>query len=136
VICLNVVEHVENDRLALTNIASALHEGGRAVVLVPQGQSIFGTLDQILGHCRRYSEAELRKKMEDAGLRVEKIIPFNRVTRPGWFLNGKVLKKTTFGRFQLWVFDHLVWLWRRIDKWLPWPPVSLIGIGVKWDETG
>ena len=131
VICLNVVEHVENDRLALANIASALEEGGRAIVLVPQGQSIYGTLDRVLGHYRRYSEAELRSKMEEAGLRVEKIIRFNRITRPGWFLNGRILKKTTFGRFQLWVFDHLVWLWRRIDTWLPWPPVSLIGIGVK-----
>jgi SAM-dependent methyltransferase len=131
VICLNVVEHVKEDELALTNIASALQEGGHAVVLVPQGQSIYGTLDQVLGHYRRYSEAELRSKMERAGLRVEKIIKFNRVTCPAWFFNGRVLKKTTFGRFQLWTFDHLVWLWRRIDTWLPWPSVSLIAIGVK-----
>lgn len=131
VICLNVVEHVENDQLALANIASALQEGGRAIVLVPQGQSIFGTLDRVLGHYRRYSEAELRSKMEGTGLHVEKVIRFNRVTRPAWFLSGRILKRTTFGRFQLWVFDHLVWLWRRIDTWLPWQPISLIGVGVK-----
>jgi SAM-dependent methyltransferase len=131
VICLNVVEHVENDQLALVNIASALQPGGRAIVLVPQGQSIFGTLDQVLGHHRRYSDDELRHKMEDAGLQVECILKFNRVTRPAWFLNGKILKKTTFGRFQLWVFDHLVWFWRRLDPLLPWPPISLIAIGSK-----
>jgi SAM-dependent methyltransferase len=131
VICLNVVEHVENDRLALDNIASALEAGGRAIVLVPQGQSIFGTLDLVLGHHRRYSEDELRRKMEGAGLQVETILRFNRVTRPAWFVNGKILKKTTFGRFQLWMFDHLVWLWRRLDRFLPWPPISLIAIGSK-----
>ena len=60
--------------------------------------------------------------MEDAGLQVETILKFNRVTRPAWFFNGKILKKRTFGRFQLWVFDHLVWLWRRLDPLLPWPP--------------
>lgn len=131
VICLNVVEHVEDDRLALKNIASALAEGGRAVVLVPQGQGVYGTLDEVLGHYRRYSPAELQRKMAEAGLQVERIIQFNRVTLPAWFVNGRVFQKRTFGRFQLWVFDHLVWLWRRIDKWLPWPSVSLIAVGVK-----
>jgi glycosyltransferase involved in cell wall biosynthesis len=131
VICLNVVEHVENDRLALANIASALEKGGRAIVLVPQGQSIYGTLDEVLGHHRRYSDVELRQKMEDAGLQVEAILKFNRITRPAWFFNGKILKKRTFGRFQLWVFDRLVWLWRRLDPLLPWNPISLIAIGVK-----
>jgi hypothetical protein len=36
-------------------------------------------------------------------------------------------------RFQLLVFDRLVPLWRRIDKSLPWPPTSIIGIGVRDD---
>jgi SAM-dependent methyltransferase len=135
VICLNVMEHVADDRLALANIASTLAEGGRAIVLVPQGQSIYGTLDEVLGHYRRYSELELRNKMEQSGLRVETIIRFNRVTRPAWFMNGKILKKRGFGRFQLWTFDRMVWLWRRIDPYLPWNPVSIIAIGVKQGET-
>ena len=59
VICLNVVEHVADDQLALANIASTLVEGGRAIVLVPQGQSVYGTLDEVLGHYRRYSEQDL-----------------------------------------------------------------------------
>jgi len=131
VICLNVVEHVEDDLMALRNIASALQAGGRAIVLVPQGQSIYGSLDEVLGHFRRYSEEELQKKMEAVGLQVEKIVRFNRVTRPGWYVNGKMLKKRTFGRFQLWAFDRLVWLWRLIDSILPWKPVSIIAIGLK-----
>ena len=131
VICLNVVEHVENDMLALRNIASALQAGGRALVLVPQGQAIYGSLDEVLGHFRRYSEEGLRKKMETAGLQVERMIRFNRVTRPGWYLNGKLLRKRTFGRVQLWAFDRLVWLWRLIDPILPWKPVSIIAVGLK-----
>jgi glycosyltransferase involved in cell wall biosynthesis len=131
VICLNVVEHVEDDMLALRNIASALQAGGRAIVLVPQGQSIYGSLDEVLGHFRRYSEEGLRKKMEAVGLQVEGIVRFNRVTRPGWYVNGKLLRKRTFGRFQLWAFDRLVWLWRLIDPILPWKPVSIIAIGLK-----
>src|SRR5262249_5344461 len=44
VICLNVVEHVEHDHIALTNLSNALVDGGTAIVLVPQGQWNFGTL--------------------------------------------------------------------------------------------
>jgi len=131
VICLNVVEHVEQDDVALANIASALQEGGRAVVLVPQGPSIYGTLDEVLGHHRRYSEEDLRRKMGQAGLNLEKMIAFNRAGRPGWYLNGKLLKKRGLGRVQLWVFDRMVWVWRRVDRFLPWDPVSLIAVGVK-----
>lgn len=131
VICINVVEHVLDDQLALTHIASALEEGGRAIVLVPQGQSLYGTLDEALGHRRRYSEEDLRVRMERAGLRVEKMIAFNRVTHPAWFVNGRLLRKRSFGRFQLWIFDRLVWFWRRIDPWLPWKPLSIIAVGVK-----
>jgi SAM-dependent methyltransferase len=136
VICLNVIEHLEQDEMALTNVASALQDGGRAIVLVPQGPSIYGTLDEVIGHFRRYSEEDLRKKMERAGLALEAMIPFNRAARPGWYLNGKLLRKSGLGGIQLWVFDRLVWMWRRVDRFLPWSPVSLIAVGVKQGQTG
>ena len=92
VVCLNVVEHVEDDLGALRNIFSALKPGGRAMILVPQDQKAYGTLDEVLGHYRRYSEAQLRARMETAGFEVERILHFNRVTRPGWRFNGQVLE--------------------------------------------
>jgi len=129
VVCLNVVEHVKDDLGALRNIFSALKPGGRAVILVPQDQKAYGTLDEVLGHYRRYSEAQLRERMEAAGFEVERILHFNRVTRPGWRLNGQLLKRRSFSRFQLRIFDTLVPLWRRIDRLFPWPAVSVIAVG-------
>ena len=67
--------------------------------------------------------------MEQTGFRVERILEFNRISRPGWYVSGRILKRTTLGRVQLKVFDRLVWLWRRIDRRLPWPPTSIIAIG-------
>jgi hypothetical protein len=72
--------------------------------------------------------------MEAAGLTVERVLHFNRVTRYGWWFNGQILKRKDFGRLQLWMFDHLVWLWRRVDGILPWPAVSIIAIGTKRPE--
>jgi SAM-dependent methyltransferase len=131
IVCLNVLEHIEDDLAGLRNIHSALCPGGRAIVLVPQGQEIFGTLDAALGHYRRYSEAELRDRMEQTGFQVEQVISFNRISRPAWYVSGKIFKRTSLGRRQMRLFDRFVWLWRRIDPKLPWPSTSLIAIGVK-----
>jgi SAM-dependent methyltransferase len=131
VVCLNVLEHVEDDLLGLRNINKALRRGGRAIVLVPHGQEIFGTLDEVLGHFRRYSHDELRKKMEYTGFRVERILEFNRVSRPAWYVSGRLLKRKTLGATQLKLFDRTVWFWRTADRWLPWNPTSIIGIAEK-----
>lgn len=131
VVCLNVLEHVQDERASLCNIYAALRPGGRAIVLVPYGPEVFGSLDTALGHLRRYRREELQQKMEQAGFRVERIMDFNRIARPAWYVTGRLLKRKTLSRFQLYVFDRLVWLWRRIDRGLPWPPTSIIAIGVK-----
>jgi hypothetical protein len=73
--------------------------------------------------------------MESSGFRVERILRFNRVTRPAWFFNGRILKRETFSRFQLWVFDHMVWLWKKLDSVLPWGPISIIAVGVKVETS-
>jgi len=131
VVSLNVLEHIRDDASALGNMRACLKGGGRALVLVPQGMGAFGTLDVILEHQRRYSRSELRGKMTAAGFRVERMLDFNRITYPGWFFNGRVLRRKTLSRAQLRVFDWLVPLWRRIDRALPCPPTSIIGIGVR-----
>lgn len=131
VVCLNVLEHIADDAAGLGNIATALEPGGRAIVLVPQDQRIYGTLDEVLGHYRRYAEPELRARMEAAGFTVERVLRFNRVTRYAWWFNGRILKRQHFDRTQLWIFDRMVWLWRRLDGMLPWPAVSIIAIGTK-----
>jgi SAM-dependent methyltransferase len=131
VVCLNVLEHIEDDIQGLRNIHSALRKDGHAIVLVPHGQEIFGTLDTALGHYRRYSHEELKEKMERVGFRVEKILNFNRVSRPGWYVSGRLLNRTTLGAMQMKIFDQLVWLWRHIDPHLPWPPTSIIAIAAK-----
>jgi glycosyltransferase involved in cell wall biosynthesis/phospholipid N-methyltransferase len=131
VVCLNVVEHVADDLGALRNIHRALQPGGKAIILVPQGQEIFGTMDEALGHYRRYSQSQLRGVMQQAGFDIESVIEFNRISRPGWYINGCLLKRQKISHLQLRIFDRLVWLWRKIDHWLPWPSTSIIAIGVK-----
>ena len=50
VVCLNVLEHVTDDVSGLNHIHEFLRSGGTAIILVPQGPSAFGSLDEILEH--------------------------------------------------------------------------------------
>jgi glycosyltransferase involved in cell wall biosynthesis/SAM-dependent methyltransferase len=128
VICLNVMEHVEDAGQLMRNIASALSTGGRAVILVPQGRWLYGTLDQALGHRLRYSSRELASVGRQAGFEIEQFIHFNRPGIFAWWLNGKVLRRRTFGLWQIKTLNLLTPLFRRVDRWLPWPSLSLIAI--------
>jgi len=128
VVCLNVVEHLPDDVGALRNIWSVLEPDGCAVVLVPHGPKLFGTLDEVLGHCRRYTAEQLTAVAREAGFRVEGIVKFNRPGVLAWWLNGKVLRRKTFGRVQIRTLNILTPLFRRMDPWLPLPPLSLIAV--------
>jgi len=128
VVCLNVVEHVEDDVGTLKNILRVLNDGGRAIVLVPRGPGLYGTLDEVLGHCRRYTEEQLVEVAQRAGFRVEKVLKFNRAGVVAWWLNGRVLRRRTFGLAQVRILNLLTPIFRLLDSWLPLPPLSLIAI--------
>lgn len=128
VVCLNVVEHLENDVQALSNIRQHLDTNGRAIILVPNGPQLYGTLDKVLGHYRRYTQQQLVKACEDAGFTIEKVLKFNRTGAPGWWLNGRVLKKETFGFWQIKLLNFLIPFIRPIDRFLPFPHLSWIVI--------
>ncbi len=131
VVCLNVLEHVSDPGLALANIASALEPAGRAVFYVPQGQWLYSSLDEVLGHRCRYSRESLRAELEAAGFVVEDLRDFNRFGVPGWWLNGKLLRRRSFSRVQLKIFDWLTPLFRRLDSLVPTRGLGLIAVARK-----
>jgi SAM-dependent methyltransferase len=128
---INVLEHVPDEGLALRNLWSALEHGGRAIILVPQHPALYGTLDEVLQHRERYTPEKLENALKAAGFRVEKIFDFNRVSVPGWWLNGKLLRRTRFSRVQLKILDMVMPILSRIDRLWPWKGLSVIGVGVK-----
>lgn len=67
----DVLEHIENDQLALDNLAHALVPGGSLLISVPQHQWLWSEADEFACHVRRYTRAELMRKVEIAGLSVK-----------------------------------------------------------------
>jgi SAM-dependent methyltransferase len=128
VVGLNVIEHVQDDLRALRNIWEALDEGGCAIILVPYGPGLYGSLDEVLGHFRRYTEEQLVNVAEHAGFRVERLLKFNRPGVLAWWLNGRILHRRTFGLGQIRMLNLLTPLFRLMDSWLPLPPLSIIAI--------
>jgi len=128
VICLNVVEHLTDDLTALNNIRSVLEDSGRAIVLVPCGPWLFGTLDEVLGHHRRYTRKQLTELVERAGFHLESLLEFNRIGVIAWWLNGSLLRRRTFGLWQIKMLNLLTPLFRVMDNFLPLPPLSLIAV--------
>jgi SAM-dependent methyltransferase len=128
VVGLNVIEHLSDDLAALQNIRQALVEGGRAIILVPAGPRLFGTLDKVLGHQRRYTRDQLTTLAEQADFTVEAVLPFNRAGVMGWWLNGSLLRRSSLGLWQIKLLNLLTPLLRRVDRWLPLPPLSWIAV--------
>jgi len=128
VIFLNVLEHLPDDLGALRNVYNSLESGGVAVVLVPNGPRLFGTLDEVLGHCRRYTERQLVDVGQSAGFTVERVLKFNRAGVIAWWLNGRILRRKTFGLGQIRLLNLLTPVFRVIDPWLPLPPLSIVAI--------
>jgi 2-polyprenyl-3-methyl-5-hydroxy-6-metoxy-1,4-benzoquinol methylase len=133
VVCLNVLEHVRDPLAALRHMRSVLAPGGRVVLYVPQGPALYSSLDEVLGHRCRYRKQELAEELRQTGFELETMREFNRVSVPGWWLNGRVLRRREFGRLQLKVFNVMVPLLRHLDRLLPWRGLGLIAVARRAD---
>ncbi|WP_454841335.1 class I SAM-dependent methyltransferase [Pseudomonas hormoni] len=67
----DVIEHIEQDQLALDNLARALEKNGTLLVTVPQHQWLWSEVDEFACHVRRYTRTDLIQKVETAGLSVK-----------------------------------------------------------------
>jgi ubiquinone/menaquinone biosynthesis C-methylase UbiE len=66
----DVIEHIAQDELVLSNFYRAVVPGGTCVLTVPQHKWLWSPVDEAACHQRRYSAAELHNKLVSAGFRV------------------------------------------------------------------
>lgn len=132
IVCLNVLEHVEDHDRMLRHMYAALAPGGRLVLLVPAFQSLYGTLDIGLGHFRRYSRKQLEAHVGGAGFQIERTFYMNLFGIPGWWFSGRVLKRQILPRRALGLYHTLTPFFRFVEK-VTGPPVgqSLICVARK-----
>lgn len=121
-VCLNVLEHIEDDALALQAMASVLVPGGVVVLLAPAFQALYGHIDRNLGHHRRYSRAALAALAHRAGLRIEKLHYVNAPGFIGWWINARIFRRQAQSAGQIRLFDGCIVPWlSRLEAIVP-PP--------------
>lgn len=132
IVCLNVLEHIENDEKALHNMYSLLKPGGKLILLVPAHQRAYTKMDSNLGHFRRYTKQNLKTKFENSKFKVIKVRYYNLPGVIGWFVNGKLLRKKIIPKNQLGIFDKVFIPWLLIEKKVNVPlGLSVLIVGQK-----
>ena len=64
VLCVNVLEHLDDPGVAVSEFYKATRSGGKVLILVPAHEWLFSEADTALGHRTRYTEARLRQLLE------------------------------------------------------------------------
>jgi SAM-dependent methyltransferase len=77
VLATDIIEHVDDDLRAITEIRRVLAPDGTAIISVPAFQSLWGLQDEVAHHKRRYLKRELHELIRRGGLAYRSGFYFN-----------------------------------------------------------
>ena len=130
IVLSNVLEHIPDDAGAVQTFAKILPVGGALILFVPALPALFGSLDEAVGHHRRYTQDSLREVLERNGFEVEAMQWMNLIGIPAWFLNGRVLKRRVLSPLQLRLYDQLAPTLASLEAQVKLPVgLSLLAVG-------
>ena len=130
VLCLNVLEHIEDDVRALRLMRELCRPGGQVVILVPAHMSIYGQLDRCVGHYRRYNRRGLREIFARAGLRPVRTLYMNWLGYFAWGWQSRCLGREEISISGARFFNRLVPFLDALERLIPLPfGQSLIMVG-------
>lgn len=93
ILCSNVLEHIEDEQMAVANMHAILRRSrGHLLLIVPAHGVLFGSLDKAAGHFRRYSRRELTKLLKASGFEIRRARYVNALGALAWFVNGSILR--------------------------------------------
>ena len=129
---LNVIEHIEDDKLSIKNCKYLLKPGGHLILLAPAYSWLFGTFDKQLGHFRRYTIKTLSDLLEKQHFEISSGSYFNITGIAGWFLFGKIFRRRMLGKGEMSAFNSIVPFAKLTDRILAKKAgLSIIITGIK-----
>lgn len=124
IVMLDVLEHIEDDVRMLQQLGACLKPGGKLLIKVPALECIYSQMDAVIGHYRRYNKKTLRKVLQKAYFPNPELWYFNMAGIPGWWWNGKILRRTTPPSQQVGLFNQVVPVLETVESVVK-PPVGL-----------
>jgi SAM-dependent methyltransferase len=115
VLCQNVLEHIGAEIPAVRAMASALRPGGRLTLLVPAHPRLYGNLDRLYGHHRRYTREHLAEVVAGAGLELDRLYSFNLLGIAGWWAN-RSRSSPGISRRSLQMYELLLRAWQPVER--------------------
>ena len=78
ILAMDVIEHIEDDSLAVSELSRLLKPGGHLIITVPAYQWMWGVQDEVAHHFRRYTMGSFLKLVKStSGLKVIRRTYFN-----------------------------------------------------------
>jgi SAM-dependent methyltransferase len=105
-VLINVLEHIEDDARTLRLLHMLLRPGGTLVVFVPALGWLYGSLDRLVDHKRRYSSDSLRTVVRGAGFEIETHKYFDVLGIAPWFVAGRVVRQQSFNAGAAGLYDR------------------------------
>jgi phospholipid N-methyltransferase len=126
IVCVNVLEHLEDDVHAIARFRAMLDgPAGRLVLIVPAVPAAYGPIDAALGHFRRYSRTALRAMLREAGFSIITLRYSNPIGLAGWLFNTRIARRVQQSDLQIRMFDRLIVPWcSQLERLWP-PPIGL-----------
>lgn len=136
IILLDVLEHIQDDVALLKSFQGLLKPNGRLILKVPSIPSLYSEMDRAIGHYRRYDRAGLRATLSAAGYENTSLVAVNSIGILGWWLNGRVLRRTTPPSGQVSFFNKILPIAAVIEEKLRLPVgLSLISVSQSPQES-
>jgi hypothetical protein len=124
VIYINVLEHIQDDEGELRAIHATLDPGGRVFIFVPALRRLFGSVDERIGHFRRYVKSELEDKCRQSGFRIIKSGYFDFMGILPWWIKYCVLRSPDLGVRSVKVYDRFIVPAAKVIETAVPPPVG------------
>jgi len=136
IVCLNVLEHIEDDALALRQIFRILRPGGLAAIQVPAGPGLYDIYDQLLLHRRRYGLGALKDLVRSSGFEITRASHIGAFIYPPFALvkrrnkryltqplevRRRVVEQSIRSTRDNLLLDALLRLELLLGKWIVWP---------------
>jgi SAM-dependent methyltransferase len=112
IVCINVLEHIEDDTAALAALRGVAAPEGRLGIIVPAHPRLYGRMDREAGHYRRYTRGALQKTLETAGWSVPSCRYVNAIGAVGWWRHNRLRRAAGLAD------DRVNRDMRRADRWL------------------